>query len=178
MGAFLASDGPFRIVVPPGSEDSYHHAVALDVSRNLYQYFSADTELTSELDSDTGNIVLIGGPSSMDLPCSCPEFPITISKGLVKVRVDSAGKTKRYKVEPGMGVIFICPLPQQRLALVLWGADEAGLRAVARLLPLRTGVGQPDFVVLGREAAWAGVSGARALGMFDPRWQVSRGSYV
>ena len=62
--------------------------------------------------------------------------------------------------------------------LVLWGADEGGLLAAARLLPLRTGVGQPDFVVVARASSWAGVGGAKALGMFDSTWQVSRASYV
>lgn len=175
LDAFLASEGGFCIVVPSGSED-YKHTVALDVSRNLYQYFAADTDITNELEETEGNVVLIGCPSS-GISCGAEGFPISISETFIEIS-DVLGKNKRYKVEAGMGAIFICPLLRERLMLVLWGADEVGLRAASRLLPLRTGVGQPDFVLVGRESSWSGSGGVKALGMFDSNWRVSKASYV
>ena len=62
--------------------------------------------------------------------------------------VNAAGKKKKYRVEDGLGAIFLCPLKGGRLGLVVWGADEVGLRTASRLVPLRTGVGQPDFIVV------------------------------
>jgi len=177
LDAFLASRGPFRIVAPAGAR-GFEQATALDVARNLYQFFAADTEITSQLeDADAdGNVVFVGQPSP-DLPCATDVFPITISDRAIEI-TDAIGRTRRLKIEAGMGAIYICPLTRERLMLVLWGADEAGLLGAARLLPLRTGVGQPDFVVTGKSSSWAGVGGARALGMFDSTWRVSKASYV
>jgi hypothetical protein len=175
MDAFLASRGRFTIVVPPNSE-SYKTAVALDISRNLYQYFAADTEIVEELEEVDGNVVLIGRPSSK-IQCSGKGFPITISEQSVAIK-DALGKTKRYKIEKEMGTIFICPLSRQRLMLVVWGVDEVGLRTASRLLPLRAGVGQPNFILVGRETRIMGVGGVKALGMFDSTWQISRASYL
>ncbi|KAA8913215.1 hypothetical protein FN846DRAFT_772479 [Sphaerosporella brunnea] len=175
MDAFLASKGRFTIVVPPDSE-FYKYAVASDVSRNLYQYFAADTEIVDQLEEVDGNVVLIGRPSSK-LHCSGEGFPITISEGFIAIR-DAFGRTKKYKMEKEMGAIFTCPLSRQRLMLVVWGADEVGLRTAARLVPLRTGVGQPNFVIVGREMRFMGAGGAKAMGMFDSTWQVSAASYL
>lgn len=177
LDAFLATRGTFRIVAPVGTR-GFEQAVALDVARNLYQYFAADTEVTSQLeDADAdGNVVFVGQPSP-DLPCATDMFPITISDKAIEI-TDAIGRTKRLKIEAGMGAIYICPLARQRLMLMLWGADEAGLLGAARLLPLRTGAGQPDFVVAGKASSWAGVGGARALGMFDSAWRISKASYV
>lgn len=47
-----------------------------------------------------------------------------------------------------MGALFLRPLDGERLELVVWGADVAGLEHAARLVPALTGVGQPDFVIL------------------------------
>ncbi|KAF8544465.1 hypothetical protein BDD12DRAFT_872710 [Trichophaea hybrida] len=175
LDAFLASEGEFSIVIPSRSE-GYKMAVALDISRNLYQYFAADTDINNELHETEGNVVLVGSPPS-GIRCGVEEFPISISETYVEIS-DVLRKTKRHKVEAGMGAIFICPLLRERLMLVLWGADEVGLRAASRLLPLRTGVGQPNFVLVGRESSWSGVCGAKALGMFDSKWRVSRASYI
>lgn len=77
-----------------------------------------------------------------------------------------------------MGLIYLHPLPDERLALIIWGTDEEGLRTAARLLPLRTGVGQPNFVMGGKEMRWSGVAGVKATGMFDSWWRVSHTSYL
>lgn len=175
LDAFLGSEGLFSIVLPPGSE-SYTHAVALDISRNLYQYFGADTDIISTMPPSNGNVVLVGRPPP-GTSCGAEAFPISISEAFVEI-LDGRGELRRYPAEPEMGAIFLCPLSGERLMLVVWGSDETGLRTASRLLPLRTGVGQPDFVLVGRESRWGGVGGAKALGMFDSKWRVSRASYV
>lgn len=175
LDAFLGSEGLFPILLPPGSE-SYRHAVALDISRNLYQYFGADTDITSTMPPGGGNVVLVGRPP-LGASCGAESFPISISDAFVEV-LDGRGEPRRYPIEPEMGAVFLCPLSGERLMLVVWGSDEAGLRTASRLLPLRTGVGQPDFVLVGRDSRWSGVGGAKALGMFDSKWRVSGASYV
>jgi hypothetical protein len=41
-----------------------------------------------------------------------------------------------------------------------------------------TGVGQPDFVVLGESAKWKGIEGALAMGFFDSTWEVTPSSVI
>lgn len=176
MGAFLSSQGTFTIVVPHESV-GYERAVAFDISRNLYQYFAADTDIVDEVPQiRIGNIVLLAN-SSTELPSTGRRFPISVTDTHLSI-MNAAGRTNRYKLEEGMGAIFLYPLLGEQLMLVVWGTDEAGLRAAARLVPLRTGVGQPDFIVVGRESGWAGVDGVKALGMFDSLVEVTPASFM
>jgi hypothetical protein len=69
-------------------------------------------------------------------------------------------------------------LENERLELVLWGSDVERLSQVSRLVPTVTGVGQPDFVVLGESARWKGIEGALAMGFFDHAWTVTPSSVV
>ena len=172
LGAYLSTKGPFNIYFPQESGTSpYYAEVASDISRNLFQYFAADSEISSNLfspNTTVGNSIFIGFPEDLGVSLSDigREFPISKSKAAVFLR-DASGYRRRYLIEPGMGLICLYPLPKGGLGIVIWGADEVGLRSAARLFPLRTGVGQPDFVLLGREAGWSGVGGVRAMGMFD-----------
>ena len=82
-----------------------------------------------------------------------------------------------FPFEVGMGAIFLRPLPGERLELVVWGFDKQGLRQAARLVPMLTGVGQPDFVVVSRKCTSKGAAGVLAMGSFDNFWKVSEGSF-
>ncbi|KAF2006183.1 hypothetical protein P154DRAFT_615539 [Amniculicola lignicola CBS 123094] len=174
MTAVLRTQGPF-IIRHQGSHTAH---VALQVARNLHQYFSADSEISSGTPSDdsrTGNVisVVIG-----DVPPSLhPDFPIKAGTTGVSIRDSIGGGTRSFD-EPHLAAAFIRPLDGERLELVLWGSDEAALSQAARLVPMLTGVGQPDFVVLGKQALWQGVEGALSLGFFDHEWRVSRSSLV
>ena len=81
-------------------------------------------------------------------------------------------------MEEGLGAIFLRPLPDERLNIVIWGVDDAGLRSAARLMPMLTGVGQPDFMIVSQACAWKGAAGIVALGFLDYRWNVSKSSYL
>jgi hypothetical protein len=162
MDAFLSSKGRFTIVVATDSP-SYHQAVALSISRNLYQYYAADTEILSsdDIPRSAGNAVVLGLPKNGS--------PVSFT-GDHLVVTDASGNEHRYRAVPGLGAIFLQPLSGDRLLLSIWGVDEEGLRLAARLVPLRTGVGAPEFVVVGREMGWMGVAGTKAMGMFDSKW--------
>ncbi|KAK3079214.1 hypothetical protein LTS18_005442, partial [Coniosporium uncinatum] len=147
--AILRTHGAFTIRYK--DKDSYD--LALQVSRNLHQYFSADTLLLGDNeynDNHTGNLITV---VTGDRPqaSAMPEFPIQPGPaGGLRVR-DSHGRERSYGEEDGtsgLGAIYLRPLSNERLELVIWGADSDATARVARLLPLVTGVGQPDFVVL------------------------------
>ncbi len=88
------------------------------------------------------------------------------------------GGTKTvFPFEAGMGAIFLRPLLDERLELVVWGFDKQGVRQASRLLPMLTGVGQPDFVIVSKRCAWKGAAGVLAMGSLDSFWEVSEASF-
>ncbi|EEH16891.1 hypothetical protein PABG_06978 [Paracoccidioides brasiliensis Pb03] len=184
MDAILRTRGRFlvRICASGGEGSGELERVAVQVSRNLLQYFAADAEIlpaTNCANSSTGtstgngngngNIMTLALTDALP-PSLLPTFPISISKTHITIQ-PSRPKPTTLPIGPNLGAIFLRPLPHQRLELVIWGADVPGLRQASRLVPLLTGVGQPDFVVLGERARWMGVAGAVSGGFLDWRWR-------
>lgn len=172
----LRSRGPF-IVRSLSLETS---EIALQVSRNLFQYFLADTEIicgTDDGSSARGNVISLALGDEFP-PCIRPAFPIDLiaKQGLVLRKCE--GTSSVFKLQEGLGAIFLRPLPNERLELVIWGFDRLGLRLAARLLPMLTGVGQPDFSVVSERCAWEGAGGVLAMGFFDSLWNISNSSFV
>lgn len=176
MTALLRTKGRF-VIRHPGIANTSH--LALQVSRNLHQYFQADSDIVSspvyEIPEDsTGNIITLALGSS--LAGFQPSFAIRVGEAGVTIR-DIEGEEQQYG-EEARGAAFLRPSTSDRLDLVLWGADYEGLRQAVRLVPMVTGVGQPDFVVFGESAKWRGIEGALAMGFLDSGWQVAASSVV
>lgn len=154
--------------------------MALQISRNLFQYFAADAEIVSSETlplSFQGNVITLAlGPSLPDSPHK--DHPISVGPDQAITVRDSFDFLRKYQFEKGLGAAFLRSLPDERLELVIWGYDEAGLRQAARLVPMLTGVGQPDFIVVSRECRWKGADGVLAMGFFDYAWKVSKASFV
>ena len=104
--------------------------------------------------------------------------PIGLENG-TRLYLERHGGTKTFiPFEIGIGAIFLRPLRDGRLELVVWGSDKQGLRQASRLMPMLTGVGQPDFVIVSKRCAWEGAAGVLAMGWFDNHWKVSEASFV
>ncbi|MCJ1391470.1 hypothetical protein MMC18_004334 [Xylographa bjoerkii] len=176
LDAILRTKGPLLIQ----NQGSSTLSTALQISRNLYQYFAADCPITESLDTNNtfpSNIISIF-QGTEKVPKLAPSFPVEIdaAKGIC-IR-DTTGRPKCYPFTAGIGALFLHPLPMERLQLVVWGYDEAGLRYASRLVPMLTGIGQADFIVASPECSWKGVAGVLATGFFDALWNVSAGSYL
>ena len=178
MDAILdtASSEPFTIVY--SSPSSIQLQLALDISRNLFQYFGADSQIIDQNDEDTinrfhGNFIFLGYPSPAMLSKTF-SLPIKLSGDGLLVKM---GKLERiYAAQEGLGTIFLVPLSNGRLGIVIYGSDEEGYRLASRLFPLRTGVGQPDFIIVNKDSALKGAAGALALGCMDIDWGISEES--
>ncbi|KAL8831473.1 MAG: hypothetical protein Q9191_000845 [Dirinaria sp. TL-2023a] len=154
--------------------------IALQTARNLYQYFRADAEIRgpdADVSDCEGNVIRIAYGRELE-PSALSVFPIQIDPGRGLCIRDSSGRQHIYKFRAGLGVAMLRPLVGARLELVLWGYDLEGLRYAARLIPMQTGVGQPDFVVVSQQCAWKGAAGVAAMGFLDSSWQVSGASYL
>ena len=77
----------------------------------------------------------------------------------------SVQSVKYRPIGDATSAAFLRPLPDERLELVIWGADEDRLRQAARMAPIFTGAGQPDLVIFGKSAAWDGFGGVLAIGI-------------
>ncbi|KAF3918867.1 hypothetical protein ABW20_dc0102959 [Dactylellina cionopaga] len=158
-----------------------YHKKAIEISRNLFQYYSADTEIgpSENLGGiEDGNIVIVGKFDKSYLPVELQAtFPISQAEdGSITIRLQN-GEIFLIANQPAIGMIFIFPLGgRERVGVLVWGSDTAGLRRAARLFPIRTGVCQPDFIILGPESGWKGAAGALALGLFDSHWQIQASS--
>jgi hypothetical protein len=180
LDAFLRTQGTFVIKKCSPGVDS----LALQTSRNLLQYLAADSQIREDCSDGNdqghvGNVVTLAVGIELPPP-KLNSFPIRIDRDrLVILRNDSILPTLRheYLYEPGLGAVFLRPLEDQRLELVVWGADLAGLRYAARLVPTTTGSGQPDYVVVSDRCRWKGFAGVYEAGHLDRSWQISPGSY-
>lgn len=176
LDSILRTRGHFLIRTP----NQRAFPVASQISRNLYQYFAADSEIldvAADVTEQMGNVITVA--LGQDAPFMASQSsPIRIDQyaGVVVRRYN--GSERIFEVQEGLGVIFLAPLAVDRLEMVIWGYDDDGLRQAARLLPLLTGVGQPDFVVVGKRCAWEGAAGALAMGSFNSFWNTSEASFV
>ena len=188
MDALLRSTGRFTVMScsPTGSK------VALQISRNLFQYFAADCQIVTDCagtDRATGSVITVA--IGKDLPPSrLGTFPIRVEGNHLRLQVapqsarsdccnsGAEGHLSRYAFEPTLGAVFLRPLEAERLELVVWGVDLNGLQQAARLVPTLTGAGQPDFVVLSTHCRLKGHGGVYAAGFFDWSWQISSRSYI
>jgi hypothetical protein len=185
MDAILRTHGAFAIITH-SPQHRRTHSLALQISRNLHQYFAADSQISCSWDdtipSTTANAISLA--VGTDLPRSYdPHFPIEISPDGTAILIrhigfDGRPTTTTYLDTTGHGLaaIFLRPLLPRRLELVVWGADEESLAVAARLVPMLPGVGQPDFVVLDRRMSGLGVEGVMAMGFLDTAWEVAAGT--
>ncbi len=174
LEAILRSTGTFTIK----HQGHQTRRTALHTARNLYQYFSADARIEhmhANSSGQPGNVISVA--TGMELPKSLLHgFPIQLTANKALSIRDSDGQQRLYSGD-GLSAIFLRPLGGERLELVIWGTDSDSMAVAARLVPMLTGVGQPDFVILGNSCRWKGVEGALAMGFFNHAWNVSKSSF-
>jgi len=127
-----------------------------------------------QTEDSVANLITVTLRESVDLPS---DFPIQILDSRLLVRGPN-GRLEEYGAGDGdLGVVFVRPLKSGSLELVVWGRSSHGLAQAARLTPLTTGIGQPDFVILEGSSKWKGVEGT-SLGFFDAHWNITSSSVM
>lgn len=178
MDSILRTHEAFQIVHTNSSSATQH--IALQISRNLCQYFAADTVITSDYDSAfaaPGNVITVATAESPPTGYH-KTFPIQVEKDKITIDHAFGEGASEFLAGNGLAAIFLRPLPLGRLELVVWGTDEESLAIAARLVPMMPGSGQPDFVVADRTMLAKGLEGVLAMGFFDSEWEVSRNSFL
>jgi len=177
LDSILQTHGRFKIYSGRNMSES---AMALQISRNMCQYFNADADLLYEdekNEQDNGNIIRIVITDRINLsPSFNTASPRASNTSSVQV-TDHDGNVHSYDSDNGLGAIFINQTLTDRSELVIWGSTESGLDIAARLVPMLTGVGQPDFVIADRNMLWKSAGGVLAMGFFDRSGRASTNSY-
>jgi len=183
MNAILGTKSSFDIIhySPEASQ------LALQTARNLFQYFGADAQITNSTRNvesvsaaskhALGNVISLGIGSNTSTSL-CAHCPVRVSSDQVTLR-DETGHHRLYIADgDGLAAIFLRPLDRERLELVIWGVDPDSLATAARFVPMLTGVGQPDFLILTKTTKLKGLEGVLAMGFFDSQWNISKASFL
>lgn len=154
--------------------------IASNIAQNLFIYFGADVDIRFDNEVDdlllSGNVISLGMEDENQylqrvLHESYLKNDFPIQTGNREITVSDAGREHTYSGQ-GVGAIYLHPLPRSRLLLCICGTDQEGLERAARLFPYRTGVGQPDWVVVGPEMGDEGMQGAKAMGYYSNQWDI------
>jgi len=85
----------------------------------------------------------------------------------------SIGPVQAYN-QPGIGVSYLAPNQcGQGLILNVAGVDDTGLNKALHVIPQRSGIVAPDFMVVGNEWGWKGAGGIVATGFWGPDWNLA-----
>jgi predicted esterase len=185
IDSILRTKGAFQIVPHVSKHAEAVRHTALQISRNICQYFNADTEITADIseavNNRTGNVISVY--LGVDVPdqlhgTEAAHHAITVHRDRIEVGNAQGSKRTYQPRKDGLAAIYLRSLPDERLELVVWGVDAASLQLAARLVPMMTGVGVPDFVVADSRMLWKGIEGALAMGFLDEKWHVSSNSIL
>lgn len=78
--------------------------------------------------------------------------------------------------EKGTAILYSIPHPRHEKtgkAMVISGTDVEGIERAGRLLPVRTGLAVPEWIVVGQDADRFGAGGVIGAGWYDNRWEWS-----
>lgn len=177
LEALLRTHG--KLLIARHTEGEISRKIALQISRNLCQYFAADTMIVSgyaELENETGNMISIAVGEDLP-PVEHVPYPISVKGGRLVVEDDLTDTMQSSSAADDQFGVFLRPWESSRVELVVWAARAENLDIAARLVPMMTGAGLPDFVIGDRSMMWKGLEGVLALGWLDDSWRVSRNSF-
>ncbi|TDL27220.1 hypothetical protein BD410DRAFT_713943 [Rickenella mellea] len=175
----LESSTPLSIVVPDVDRYPMALSVALRIAHNLAVYHQLDAEILTDSEAieyvthgtlSSGNLIIVGGYENTftQYLLKFEETEFAVSDGIFTFGQSPIDR-------PSTGIIFTHPHPVNvnSMALIVSGTDESGLERALRLVPLRTGVPVPDWILIGDEADNRGGAGIIGAGLWDRDWRRS-----
>ncbi|ORX54950.1 alpha/beta-hydrolase [Hesseltinella vesiculosa] len=96
----------------------------------------------------------------------------TVSASAVNIQLGrhSVAIASNHFEDPGTGTLFMCP-GSSSLCLIVYGVDEQGLTLASQLIPRRTGMIIPEWVVINSVAKEQGLGGINSAGFFNNHWE-------
>jgi hypothetical protein len=182
LSAIMDTTGPLTIVIGTQSTGSrqYIERIASNIAQDLFIYFGAEVDIRFDYEIKhsalEGNVICLGMEDENSYVQEviksshlATPFPIQAKEGTITINDSSNMYT--YQGD-GFGGIYLHPLEQSRLLLIICGTDNKGLERAAKLFPYRTGVGQPDWAVVGPKTGFQGMQGVEAMGYYSNLWGI------
>jgi len=171
----LESTSPLFIVIPSIDRPNPFFPLAETIASNWYLNGRGDAEIVHcplvvedvRKGRITGNLIVLGRPEENE-----------VTKSLLQLRpggVQFDGKkfsihNKQFSSSQ-TGILFLHPYQTDRLALIFAGTDFEGLTRAVKLMPNRTGLMVPDWIVTSSEMDWKGYDGVLGAGYWDNNWR-------
>lgn len=176
--SILSSPAPITIVIPSTSR-SPELSSALRIAHDLNAYHRIDAEIVDESEAlarsqigswSDGNIIFIGTSSSPFV-----EAVIEEKRTAMKLCDGRLVINERHLEQPGEAVLFLHPHPAKQDASMLFMVytDASSLERATRLLPIRTGVAVPDWLVTIPLMDRYGAAGIKAAGLWSNNWDLN-----
>ncbi|KAL0084052.1 hypothetical protein F4703DRAFT_1858238 [Phycomyces blakesleeanus] len=172
------SSRPLIIRVPSdvrGSLKMIFKHTALQLSHDWYLYGRGNTLIIGDQEEvpvtescELSFQIYLGLPSqNRALRCLLDRVPSDIS-----LTETSIGVGQRTFDEPGTGILSLVPgVHSNELGILVAGLDVAGFDAACRLLPRRTGMLVPEWIITTPETRSKGIGGIVGGGYYDNRWR-------
>lgn len=178
----MDTPGPLAIVIgtQARAKSGQFERVASNIAQNLYVSFGAEVDIYFDYEVEDvnldGNVISIGMEDENSylqsvIGRSHVKYHFPIEANTKAIYINDTCKKHTYRGE-GIGAIYLRPLPRSRVLMVICGVDQMGLERAARLFPYRTGVGQPDWIVVGQKMGAQGMQGVEAMGYYSNSWDI------
>ena len=177
----MDTPGPLTIVI--GTQLSAKRLdferIAKNIAQNLYLFFGADVNIHFDYEVDDvsldGNVISLGMEDEntylQDIGGSHLKNPFPIQANKQTIYINDTTMNHIYRGE-GVGGIYLHPLARSRVLMIICGTDQMGLEKAAKLFPYRTGVGQPDWIVVGPKMGIQGMQGVETMGYYSNLWDI------
>ncbi|KAI0075479.1 hypothetical protein K474DRAFT_1691814 [Panus rudis PR-1116 ss-1] len=167
MQLILSTSEPFKIVIP-FLTDTYLSA-ATRLAHDLDVYHKLDAEiLTSEkvtnlsYELPKGNFIILGHATDVLVKALLAQerTPVRLHDGILHMN--------NIPIDKRATTLFLHPHPSNRngLVLVVIAEDQTGLERALRLIPMRTGITLPDWIIVGDETDTKGAAGVIGAGVW------------
>lgn len=184
----MDTPGPLTIVIGTQStaKDLNLERIARNIAHNLYLFFGAEVDIRFDYEVNDilldGNVISLGMEDEniylQDIRRSHLKNPFALQANKKVIYVHDTTLNHIYRGE-GVGAIYLHPLARSRVLMIICGTDQMGLEKAAKLFPYRTGVGQPDWIVVGPKMGVQGMQGVESMGYYSNLWDIERGvSYL
>ncbi|KAF8319982.1 hypothetical protein DL93DRAFT_2074299 [Clavulina sp. PMI_390] len=172
ISRILSYGSPIALIIPTRSKAAgvadHLYRLALRMADNLLAYLNIDSKIVADDEAlaagtnsaSGGGSIVFGGPEVN----SYAAHEITSGGSPITFEAASSSFSIRGKIFKGddIGLLFM-----KGRNLFIHGTDGAGLERAMRLFPLRTGVPNPEWIIVGPEADTKGAGGILGAGFWD-----------
>ncbi|KAK4520458.1 uncharacterized protein ATC70_007970 [Mucor velutinosus] len=168
------------VVIIPSCSSHYKH-VALQITHDWYLYGRGDSMILYDTQAIASNMILdhpyhiylglVNENKRLESLLADKPMHIGFEKTTASTIMGIKVGDKAYR-DPGTGILFMHPISKTTTAIVISGVDHDGFESAWHLLPRRTGMMVPEWIVTSStDIKSNGLGGVLGAGYFDNEWK-------